>query len=79
MGTKKKFNFTIALKSFPQMKDKRPFCPTCGSPELHPNNQMVLIRAFKVDNKSQCLVCAGYYDDNLRYNQNSGTQQKGWF
>ena len=45
-------------------------CPTCKSPEAHPTDESkVLIRGYKVHDEgmwwSQCLVCAGYYDENL--------------
>lgn len=44
-------------------------CPTCGATEMHPTKNQLLIRAFKVNDGqgwwSQCLVCAGYYDENL--------------
>ena len=39
-------------------------CPTCGAGEMHPNGEWLLIRGYKVDNWSQCLVCAGYYERN---------------
>jgi hypothetical protein len=38
-------------------------CPTCGATECHPKEAAkILIRGFKIDNLSQCLVCAGYVD-----------------
>jgi hypothetical protein len=38
-------------------------CPTCGVSECHPfKESKICIRGYKVDNFSQCLVCAGYYD-----------------
>jgi len=37
-------------------------CPKCGNPESHPTKNLILIRAFKVDDWSQCLVCAGHFD-----------------
>jgi len=44
-------------------------CPTCGSPEEHPDGKHVIIRAFKVHDQghwwSQCLLCAGYYNPDL--------------
>lgn len=44
-------------------------CPKCGSKELHPSGDKLLIRGFKVQVKgvwkSQCLVCAGYYNPDL--------------
>jgi hypothetical protein len=60
-------------------------CPKCGAGEMHPDGKHVLIRGFKVcDDKgywwSQCLICAGAYDENLvpvkNWNTSSG---KGWF
>jgi hypothetical protein len=45
-------------------------CPKCGAGEMHPDGDKLLIRGFKVyaDRHwwSQCLVCAGYYDENLK-------------
>ena len=45
-------------------------CPKCKSNEMHPNGKWLLIRAYKTyaGDKwwSQCLVCAGYYDEKLR-------------
>jgi len=44
-------------------------CPTCGSPELHPDGDKLLLRCNKVHHSgvwwSQCLVCAGYYGPGL--------------
>jgi hypothetical protein len=45
-------------------------CPKCGAEEMHPNKAWVLIRGFKVHHSgkwwSQCLVCAGFYDKELK-------------
>lgn len=56
-------------------------CPKCKSLELHPNKDQVLIRAYKVDNWSHCLVCAGYYLPDLTVNPNppDNYRVKGWF
>ena len=44
-------------------------CPKCKSPEMHPDGNKLLIRGYKVMVgkvwKSQCLVCAGYYNADL--------------
>jgi hypothetical protein len=44
-------------------------CPKCGSPEMHPTMDKLLIRAHKVHDGnswlSECLVCADYYDARL--------------
>jgi hypothetical protein len=57
-------------------------CPTCKSPEMHPNNEWCLIRAYKVHDEgkwwSQCLVCAGYYDKNLKPIKGK-KPEGGWF
>lgn len=59
-------------------------CPTCGANEMHPDNTRLLIRAHKVmlsDGmwRSQCLVCAGYYDKDLNETPQNYAQEKGWF
>jgi hypothetical protein len=54
-------------------------CPCCNNPEMHPSGKQVLIRAYKVDNWSQCLVCSGYYDQNLVETKNGHNPEKGWF
>lgn len=59
-------------------------CPTCGAQEMHPNGEVLLIRGFKVFHSgawwSQCLVCAGYYDENLVWKGNeAGDPDGGWF
>lgn len=46
-------------------------CPKCGAQECHPTDKdKILIRGFKVGDASgywwsQCLVCAGYYNEDL--------------
>ena len=64
-------------------------CPRCGAEEMHPVDHTLLIRAYKVDDWSECLVCAsadvgakGGYDKDLvwtgpfeRGNQN----EMAWF
>lgn len=57
-------------------------CPNCGAEEIHPSGKGFLIRAFKVSHDgrywwSQCLVCAGYYDDKLKPTGNE--PEGGWF
>jgi len=60
-------------------------CPTCGANEMHPTEQKLLIRGFKVcDEKgrwwSQCLVCAGYYDKaTLLETPDKFDRNAGWF
>lgn len=66
-------------------------CPNCGAGETHPADahlpsyeQRLLIRGYKVcDEKghwwSQCLVCSGYYDENLEPNQEAWKREEGWF
>ncbi len=54
-------------------------CPRCNAPEMHPNEDLLLIRAYKVESDghwwSECLVCAsadgtatGGYDRDLVWN-----------
>jgi hypothetical protein len=44
-------------------------CPHCGAKEMHPDGDKLLIRVDKVHTGtrwwSQCLVCAGYYNEDL--------------
>ncbi len=62
-----------------------PMCPTCGAGEMHPTKELLLVRAYKVTDQegdwSQCLVCAGAYDEDL--NPIEGLTRKdltkGWF
>jgi hypothetical protein len=59
-------------------------CPNCGAREMHPDGKLLLIRGFKVSDKegrwySQCLVCAGYYNQGLVYNETAGDPKKGWY
>ena len=65
-------------------------CPKCGSKELHPDGDKLLIRGYKVFScgrwKSQCLVCAGYYNQDLTVKPigKNGRdpdydESKGWF
>jgi hypothetical protein len=58
-------------------------CPHCGASEMHPTEDWLLICAFKVYDSqgawSQCLVCAGYYDEELNYDEEAGDPNKGWF
>ncbi len=42
-------------------------CPKCNSPESHPTKDMLLVRGYKVDNWSECLVCGGWYDKDLNW------------
>lgn len=65
-------------------KGKQPWCPKCGAGEMHPFRELLLIRAYKVyDDEgawSQCLVCAGAYDEDL--NPLDKTKEEltgGWF
>ena len=58
-------------------------CPNCGSGEMHPTKDQLLVRALKVHDKagwwSQCLVCAGYYDSKLNHTPDCGDPAIGWF
>ena len=54
-------------------------CPKCGALEMHPDGDKVLIRGYKVDNWSQCLVCSGYYDADLNVTAANHQPEKGWF
>jgi len=66
-------------------------CPVCGANETHPEDagkgileQRLLIRGFKVcdDNGhwwSQCLVCSGCYDKDLKPTPDNHDPNKGWF
>ena len=58
-------------------------CPKCGSPEMHPDGDKLLIRGYKVHDgkcwRSQCLVCAGYYDKDLKVIDQWARPEGGWF
>lgn len=65
-------------------------CPNCGAEEVHPHDhdkpiieRRVLIRGYKIEHNghwwSQCLVCAGYYDADLRETRENFDREKGWF
>ncbi|KKL70834.1 hypothetical protein LCGC14_2100970 [marine sediment metagenome] len=58
-------------------------CPTCGSPEMHPDGDKLLIRVYKVYQDglewSQCLVCAGYYDKDLNVIDEAARPTGGWY
>ena len=58
-------------------------CPTCGHSEMHPTEDWLIIRAFKVQNAgkwySQCLYCAGYYNEQLQIQEDKYQRDKGWF
>jgi hypothetical protein len=66
-------------------------CPVCGAEEMHPDGDKLLVRGFKRCDKtgywwSQCLVCAGYYDENLNVRPVGSDginpdydRKKGWF
>jgi hypothetical protein len=64
-----------------------PFCPNCGAPECvddpgGPNHDMLFVRGFKVDNHSQCLRCAGYYEfrgGHWRAAETGFDENGGWF
>lgn len=60
----------------------RLICPMCGAQEMHPDGDKLLIRAYKVDNYSQCLACSGYYlmiDGEYLETPNLHNPKKGWF
>jgi hypothetical protein len=61
-------------------------CPTCGSEEMHPDGDKLLIRAYKVQLRdgrwrSHCLVCAGHYNNptDLVLTPENYDENKGWF
>jgi len=59
-------------------------CPKCKSKEMHPTQNVLLIRAYKVRFegywKSQCLVCAGGYSKDLSvFTQDHVNPHAGWF
>lgn len=59
-------------------------CPKCGALEMHPDgSNRLTIRAHKVHDgkawRSQCLVCSGYYDENLKETSLLWDRTKGWF
>ena len=59
-------------------------CPQCGALEDHPTrDDAILIRGCKVHDKhgvwSQCLVCSGYYDEDLKEQPTKHRNNKGWF
>lgn len=59
-------------------------CPTCHSPEAHPTRtDRVLIRAHKIESggrwHSQCLVCSGYYAEDLTEQPDQHRRDAGWF
>lgn len=59
--------------------EQEPFCPHCHAPEMHPDGDKVLVRAFKVDDWSQCLVCSGHYDADWNRTPENHDPEKGWF
>jgi hypothetical protein len=50
---------------------------------MHPDGDKLLIRGYKVSDSeghwSQCLVCAGYYDENLNVIDLAARPEGGWF
>ncbi len=59
-------------------------CPNCGATECHPQKEkMRMIRGYVVDDASHCLVCAGYFDENLnpvpKENRPENIDELGWF
>lgn len=59
---------------------KDSFCPVCNAPEVNPETGKLFVRAFKVDNASQCLVCSGFYDaETLKETPENHDPNKGWF
>jgi len=66
--------------AYTEKRNLEPWCPTCGASENHPyRTDRVLIRGFKVDDWSQCLVCSGYYDSDLNETPENHDPDKGWF
>jgi hypothetical protein len=83
---------TANMMELAQAKQGELRCPTCGCGEIHPATKMLLIRGFKIHSNghwwSQCLVCCGYYDQDLNLTPNAetnyrnnidGMANKGWF
>lgn len=61
-------------------RELEPWCPKCGASEEHPyETDKILIRAYKVDDWSQCLVCSGHYNENLECTPQNHDDKKGWF
>lgn len=80
-NTKDKINNTLRCKD---NKCTCIICPKCGAHEIHPDGVSVQIRAYKYSDKSgvewsQCLICAGFYDENKVYHDAKGDKNKGWF
>lgn len=72
--------FIAGYKIFYTSPNMGLLCPTCRAPEQHPRHKgKVLIRAYKVEDRSQCLVCAGYYDREYNETPSNYDQGKGWF
>jgi hypothetical protein len=59
-------------------------CTACGAEEQHPTKATkILIRGYKVSHHgrwwSQCLVCSGYWDEQLNETPLNHNPNKGWF
>lgn len=59
-------------------------CPKCLVGEKHPNLQgmlLIKVRVVQQDGQwySQCLVCAGLWDQELRFTPVHYDEKKGWF
>jgi|WetSurSiteA1Bulk_404760.scaffolds.fasta_scaffold43248_1 hypothetical protein len=75
----------MSLQSWADQAGRRPDgprCPTCGSLEMHPTEDALLVRFYKVFDRdgswSQCLVCAGYYNPKtLEVNPSIGKDKYG--
>ena len=59
-------------------------CPVCLVGEQHPSQpsaRLILVRVLNDSGRwfSQCLVCAGLWDRDLRLSRKTFDEKKGWF
>lgn len=59
-------------------------CPACLVGENHPSlkgERLIMVRFLEHDGKcySQCLVCAGFWNEELKATPANYNEQKGWF
>ena len=70
---------------YQRKRNLEPWCPICGASEDHPySTDWILIRGYKYTDEnghcwSQCLVCSGYYDQELNPKPKNHDPEKGWF